>query len=367
MILEVRSIVLFFFLICLFSCEKGKQRQIHKLSGPALGTTYNITIQSQSRERIDFNVIEEIIQNEINTINEAFSNWDYQSEISKLNRIGSNIPMNVSKDFMFVFQKSLHIYNLSNRKFDPAQSELFRLWGFGVNSNFQNKHVRFANSIPSTNLIYETKMNSGMKQYIVSGNTIQKKNSIVKLNFSAIAKGYLVDKIFQKLYKRHTAIMVEIGGEVRTGDYIEDIPEDQNLARQKHWKIGIEKPVYSNQQKIFKIAKLKNMAMASSGDYRNYFTIKGDDKKIKYSHILDPITGYPVSTNIRSVTVVGQECMVADALATTLFTMEPLNGFKLIKKFPGYEAMIILENQSKTNGKYVVQMTADMKYYFVKD
>ncbi|MEQ9365202.1 MAG: FAD:protein FMN transferase, partial [Leptospirales bacterium] len=202
----------------------------------------------------------------------------------------------------------------------------------------------------------------------------------LRLNLSAIAKGYAVDRIFA-LHVHHPlqqatpdsgsaptktteartgavpppgapaagsgaaargavpAVMVEIGGEVRVGRTIGGRP----------WRLGIERPVYEQgggQRAIFRVTELENTAMATSGDYRNYFV--STDDGARYSHILDPRTGRPEATGVAQATVIGPDCMRADALATTLLVLGEAAGLEMIASESGYEALLLIAEPDRS-------------------
>ena len=156
------------------------------------------------------------------------------------------------------------------------------------------------------------------------------------IDLSAIAKGWGVDQLFELFRNLGVSnFMVEVGGEVRT--------MGTNIKKEK-WKIGIDTPIPDTVpgENIFKVAVLENQAIATSGNYRNFYTF--NDKR--FSHIIDPRTGYPVETNIASVTVLGTNCMDADALATALSVLNFNEGKALIESLDGFEALWIIKEEN---------------------
>ena len=167
------------------------------------------------------------------------------------------------------------------------------------------------------------------------------------IDLSAIAKGWGVDQLFELFRNLDvTNLMVEVGGEVRT--------MGTNIKKEK-WKIGIDTPIFDSApgENIFKVAVLENQAIATSGNYRNFYTF--NDKR--FSHIIDPRTGYPVETNIASVTVLGPNCMDTDALATALSVLNFNEGKALIESLDGFEALWIIKEE---NGVLISQSTLGM-------
>src|SRR5690606_35381112 len=131
------------------------------------------------------------------------------------------------------------------------------------------------------------------------------------------------------------SFMVEVGGEIRVG---------RRRPDGARWRIAIERPMYSaanTKRRMQHILNVENTAVATSGDYRNFFESQGR----RYSHILDPRTGRPVTTGIVSATVVGPSCALADGLATTLLVLSPTEGLQLLRKFPAYHALLMVRTR----------------------
>ncbi|MCB1175807.1 MAG: FAD:protein FMN transferase, partial [Leptospiraceae bacterium] len=335
--------------------------------GKAFGTSYSVLIGTTDfeRQQKDRPFIKNLIETEIRRLDLIFSNWNQASEISSVNNSRPLTPVAVSADFLTVWQQSFSLYQSSQGAFDPASAAIFDAWGFGQHSSHQAIHQLSQDMLPDASVLKRLQKLSGMRQYIVQPNLILRKNDRVILNFSANAKGFLVDQIFQVLARhgyQHT--MVEVGGEVRTGLYPRSAAERNTMpngkksaevdhapnrdattmARHKNsdrfWKIGIEEPVYQPERRLNFIALLENQAMATSGDYRNYFVIKENPQGRRYSHIIDPRTAEPRSNGVLSVSVIGPDCLQADALATTLMLFEPREGIEFLQRYPEFKALI---------------------------
>ena len=182
---------------------------------------------------------------------------------------------------------------------------------------------------------------------LLRGNILIKVIDGQMIDLSAIAKGWGVDQLFELFRNLDvTNLMVEIGGEVRT--------MGTNIKKE-NWKIGIDTPIFDSVpgENIFKVAVLENQAIATSGNYRNFYTF--NDKR--FSHIIDPRTGYPVETNIASVTVLGPNSMDTDALATALSVLNFNKGKALIESLDGFEALWIIKEE---NGVLSSQSTLGM-------
>jgi thiamine biosynthesis lipoprotein len=228
------------------------------------------------------------------------STYIESSEISRFNRALPDTPTSVSASTVAVFQASLHLQRFSEGHFDPTVMPLVRLWGFGPDE-------RSGAPDPEAIEAALAKVGIGAIELDVENGTLTKK-SPVELDFSAIAKGYGVDAVAELLLQQGIkGFLVEIGGEVRVGGTKPD---------GSPWRVGIERPEMAGRSAQM-VVDLKGLSIATSGDYRNYFEQDG----VRYSHTLDPRTGYPVMSRLASVSVLAETCMQADGLATALMAM----------------------------------------------
>jgi len=218
----------------------------------------------------------------------------------------------VSELFAITTAKALGFSEISGGAFDPTVGPLVNLWGFGPDAG--------AEALPSDTVIDEAKASVGFSAISVrapeaDGGAAIRKSAQRRLDLSAIAKGLGVDQVYALLDDHGYAnFLVEIGGEVRVkGD-------KDGLG----WKIAVEKPI-KGERAVEQLLSLKNVALATSGDYRNYREIDG----VAYSHTIDPSTGRPVTHQLASVTVADSECAMADGWATTLLVLGPTKGFEL--------------------------------------
>ena len=317
---------LFFSISSIFLFISCENKYIMELNGLTMGTTYNIKIAKKIK-------VENIqnFQNKIDSVliyvNELFSTYIPNSEISKFNT--SDSIFYISDDFKQLFLLSKNINENTKGAFDPTVYPLVKIWGFDNNGSI--------NKLPEEKSIHNILSEIGFSKIKIKGNSLYKLNKKIKLDFSAVAKGYGVDAVSKYLLSINIQnFKVEIGGEVYCNG--------KKFNRQ--WKIGLQNPFYgSDTNKILKIISLNNMALATSGNYHNYFEIDG----IRYSHTIDPSTGFPVTHDIVSVSVVAKNCATADAYATALMVLDIDKGMKLINSFEELEAVIIYGN--KTNYK----------------
>jgi len=204
---------------------------------------------------------------------------------------------------------------------------LLYLWGFGP---WQASEL--GDIFPEEHAVQKRRTHVGYKKLTTNKYYLQKKDPFIKIDLNAIAKGFGVDAVYSFLESiGMNNIMVEIGGEVRT--------KGKN-RKNKPWMIAVETPDLESagSKTISWALPLESKAMATSGDYRNYYEIDG----IRYSHEIDPRTGYPAQTGVASATVVATNCMDADALATALIIMGAESGLQFIEKLDGVEAFLIL-------------------------
>ncbi|MED5475220.1 MAG: FAD:protein FMN transferase [Candidatus Neomarinimicrobiota bacterium] len=286
-----------------------------------MGTTYNIKI-SKSIKSNEVKILKYKIDSLLLDINMMFSTYIDSSEISRFNKADKKLV--ISQQFIDLFNRSKEIYDETDGAFDPSVQPLVNLWGFGN----QGK----VNLIPVDSVIQNIIKNSSYTEVILNKFELIKLNKLVEIDFSAIAKGYGVDRLSQFLKGKNIEnFMVEIGGEV--------VCNGKNFG--KTWKIGLQNPFSDNSsENILEIIKLENKAMATSGNYRNFFEMDGQ----LYSHMINPRTGYPIKNNLRSVTVITNNCLDADAYATALMVMGTTQGLRFVENHKNIEAIFITGN-----------------------
>jgi len=258
------------------------------------------------------------------SVNQAMSTFLSDSEISRFNdstETGKWFP--VSPEFAQVVTYSLELAAESGGAFDPTIGPVVDLWGFGSGGfgpgGFGTEGPKF--HPPTDKQLAAARQGVGFQKVEarLDPPAIQKSVGGVRLNLSAVAKGYGVDAVGEQLTRAGcAAYMVEIGGEVRTRGHK---PNGQS------WKIGIEQ-ADPNRKGYRRIVALSDQAMATSGDYRNFFEHEGK----RFSHSIDPMTGRPVEHSLATVTVRAPTCMEADALATAILVLGPDRGFAWAEK-----------------------------------
>lgn len=301
----------FIFLPLLFAlagCLPEKAPEIFRLSGETMGTTFNVTVVAPPVGATEDGLLSGI--NAVLTeVNGKMSNWDPASEVSLFNAEKSSDPVQISSEFAFVMAAANKVHAMSDSKFDVTLAPLINLWGFGPKIP--------GDPVPSDEEIATALQFVGQSDMLaLTATTLQKASPEVTVNLSAIAKGYGVDRIAGYLHEEGIdRYLVEIGG-----DLVAHGLNDQDKA----WTIGIERPDGSSGT-VKQIVSLPDRGLATSGDYRNYFEQDGQ----RYSHIIDPTTGRPVTHKTASVTVVAEDAMMADALATAFFVVGQEAGMKI--------------------------------------
>lgn len=243
-------------------------------------------------------------------INQRMSTYLPNSELSQFNNSQSLQWQKVSKPLFVVLQEAVAVGKISGGAFDITVGALVDLWGFGAGKS--------SRKVPSPAAIAASKKQVGSHylQLDAANTMIKKLIPALRLDLSAIAKGYATDQVAKLLESHNIAdYMVEIGGELRL--------KGSNIGG-NNWQIALEKPDPTSRS-IQQVLSLTNTALATSGDYRNYFTQAGSH----YSHTIDPPTAKPTTHKLASVTVLSHTAMRADALATALMVLGEQKGLQL--------------------------------------
>jgi len=264
-----------------------------------MGTTYQITFQKGT---IDPQQLKQSIDNRLDEINQLMSTYIDDSELSVFNQTQSTECLPLSHDTLYVIQNAVKVFHQTRGKFDVTLAPLIEVWGFDKKNT--------DDQIPTQAVIEQYLAQIGSDKFTINEGCIVKQRPHLSINLSAIAKGYGVDEI-AKLVDQFGAqnYLVEIGGEVANKGV---------NPKGKPWRIAIES-ASTEARSIQRTLTPKGLGLATSGSYRNYFEKDGQ----RFSHTIDPTTGYPITHNLASVTVLHQETMLADAIATAMMVMGP--------------------------------------------
>ncbi len=275
------------------------EQQVVSIQGNTMGTTYHISWVQPNRpvERL---TLQAAVDARLEQVNDSMSTWRKDALISQFNRHQFDTPMRIDDDFVRVLEEAIRLADLTGGALDVTVGPLVNLWGFGPDGR--------VTSAPSPMEIDAAKARVGVGHLQLKGEYLSKDRPDIYLDLSAIAKGYGVDVVAEVLEQRgiHN-YLVEVGGELRLNGVK---PGNQP------WRIAIEQPD-ENGREVFRVIEPGELAVATSGDYRNFFEEDGR----RFSHLIDPRSGEPVNTRLASATVLAPSCMTADGLATAFIVM----------------------------------------------
>ena len=288
--------------------------------GMVFGTVYHITYQSSKSLQKD-------IEAELAKVDASLSPFNERSIITAVNENRDTV---VNKMFSDVFALAMKISDSTNGAFDITVAPLVNAWGFGFKGG----------AMPSRHQVDSLKALVGYHKVSLTNGRVSKTDPRIMLDCSSIAKGYGCDVVAKFLSaKGIDNYMVEIGGEIVTRGISE---------KRLPWKIGVTKPTDDSlnvNQEIQTIINVTDKAMATSGNYRNFYYKNGR----KYAHTIDPSTGYPVQHNILSSTVIADDCATADAYATAFMVMGLDKAKTILSRHPELMAYFILASDDGTN------------------
>jgi len=304
-----RLVVWLLAVFVLVGCSDSDKEQLVGFDGSTMGTSYSLRWVAKDDRQVA--EIQQAVEERLALINQQMSTYVPESEISRFNTLRSG-EMPVSAELAGLVQRSQAISEQTDGAFDITVGPLVNLWGFGSEGRVI--------SAPSADKIASIRTRVGYQKLGVSQNPpLLTKATNLQVDLSAIAKGYAVDQLASLLLtKGINNYLVEIGGELKLSG---------NKPNGESWKIAIEAPLTTERAAQY-VLPISNIAMATSGDYRNYFEEDG----VRYSHTIDPLTGAPINHALVSVTVLHPSCADADALATALMVMGDKRGVEFARR-----------------------------------
>jgi len=333
-------------LLFLFACQNESKKPIqnetyHSIEGQTMGTYYRITY-SDSTEQDVLAAVEKSLAE----LNAELSTYIPSSLISSFNQSKKqefSIP-NSARHFISNLNKSAEVFRSSDGAFDPTVAPIVNYWGFGYTGSKPITEVDSSKIDSLLLLVGMQKLNWTTRNDSV---IIRKQIPGIKLDFNAIAPGYAVDELGRVLESMHIYnYLVDIGGEV--------LARGQN-PQGKDWTLGITTPKEGAEASdIQTTVPLHDQALATSGNYRKYYSVKG----VKYSHTINPKTGFPERSKLLSATVIAPDAMTADAYATVCMVLGLEKGLALIESLPNLEAYFIYGDQA---GAMKVKYTSKFK------
>ena len=290
-------VLLFAFIALLGGCNRGPE--IIKISGSKMGTSYHVTIVADQPAPVD---LAKQIEQTLDRVDQSMSTYKVDSEISQFNQLDVGQRLVISDDFDQVLRITRKVWQKSGGTLDPTVGPLVDIWGFGPTFT--------GDVVPSDSAIQRSLASIGfdaVNRTVNNQQILLSKSRPLRLDLSAVAKGYAVDLVADLLEMNALPdYLVEVGGETRVSGLN---PEGDP------WRLAIESP--SLTEAVAQVLNLEAGAVATSGDYRNYFERDG----VRYSHTIDPRSGRPTTHSVASVTVVADTCAEADAWATALMVM----------------------------------------------
>lgn len=299
------------FLLLLWWLAPGPQSPLipgtHTLSGSTMGTSWQVQVATLNTAELQATG-EQIVAALERLDKSVFSTYAPESELSRLNRMPVGEPLTVSRELQEVLLLARTVNSQSFGTFDATVGPLVNLWGFGPDPVKQ---------VPSDEAIAAAMQRLGAGQYVVDVRAATAQRSAdITLDLSAIAKGYAVDRVAELLqHAGYSHFLVEIGGEVLAKGW---------RAPAQSWTVAIETPEATEVQQAFALVDNlgEGIALAGSGDYRNFFEQDGK----RYSHEISPLTGRPVDHALAAVTVMASTVAEADAWATAMMVLGPIDG-----------------------------------------
>lgn len=321
------SVLLLFLL--LVQCDNPSVLKLVKFQGQTQGTYYIVSYYDATGRSFQGEV-----EALLNDFDQTASMWVEQSLLSRINR--NEVEVKPNELFLALFEMSKQVYEKSDGRFDPTVGPLVNAWGFGFTDRMKVDQAVVDSLLPLV----------GFDKIYLEEGTVVKSDPRVQFDFNAIAQGYSVDLIGQLLEKKGVSnYLIDIGGEVLgKGEKPDGSP----------WKVGIEKPqdnaAYGSG--LNAIIALTDKALATSGNYRKFYEEDG----VRYSHTIDPKTGYPVQHSILSVSVLAVDCATADAWATAFMVSGLEHSIEILGRDENLDAYFIYHGStSKELKTYITE------------
>jgi len=314
----MKYIIFIILCVCFLTYSCKREGKIVKFGGEAQGTYYAVTyVDNDGRN----------FQDSIDMILKRFdSSCSIYKPNSIISRFNNNDPTaKADKDFTTVFNKAMEVSERTGGAFDITVGPLVRAWGFSIKGKLKMDDHK----------VDSLKQYVGYKKVKLVDGRVIKENPNIQLDYNALAQGYSSDVLGRFLESKGIKnYLIDIGGEV--------------LGRGRKpdggiWSVGIERPPTDSLQKqqLEAIVSLDNRALSTSGNYRNYFIKDG----VKYSHDIDPFTGYPVHHTLLAVSVLAENSITADAFCCAFLVMGKEKALEFLKHNPGLDAYFIYSDE----------------------
>jgi FAD:protein FMN transferase len=316
-------------LLALGACRQPDS--ILVLQGSTMGTTWTVQL-AVPPAGLGEDLLRAGIEAELESVNAQMSTWREDSRLSRFNRLPAGESLALSDELVLVLGAALALAEDSGGAYDPTVGPLVNLWGFGPDP--------YRDTAPSADEIEQARSRAGWQRLDWDRQSaVLVQPGGVYLDLSSIAKGHAVDRVLAYLLGQGAqSVLVDIGGDMR----MQGRKPDGSA-----WRIAVEQPL-PGPRAVQRVIEPGDKAVATSGTYRNRFESEGR----RYSHTIDPRTGYPVEHDLVSITVVHDSCLQADALATALGVLGPEEGYRFAQDRE--LAVLFLREQ---DGRIVEQMT----------
>jgi thiamine biosynthesis lipoprotein len=328
----IYSIVLLAAVSAVMFYRRNKVEEPIRVEGKTMGTTYHITYFDKKGRNFGSS-----IDSLLAIVNKSINNYDPTSEVSRFNTNSTGFKFELP--YLYApLKKAQEVFLASSGAFDPTVMPLVNAWGFGPDKQIN----------PDSSKIDSIRSFVGYDKVRITTDSLIKKDARVQLDFGGIGQGYGADVIADWLRSKGISdMLVELGGE--------GMAIGKNLQNNGPWQIGILDPNSTYENQFFKAyISLTNKSFTTSGNYFNYREIDGK----KYSHTIDPETGFPAQHAILSASVFAADCTTADVWGTAFMVMGHEKAIELLKQHPELDALLIY---SSTDGKIQTYMTAGIE------
>jgi FAD:protein FMN transferase len=299
-------------------------------NGETMGSVYTVKIVGTNLAASALDRLKKDVDDRLKEVNRQMSHYLSESELSRFNRAPAGEPFPISPEFGQVVRLALELNQRSSGAFDPTLGIVINLWGFGEQGPLRQ--------IPPADKLAQAMQQTGCRHLrLTPAGRLVKDTPGLQLNLSAIAKGFGVDEATRVLRARgFTNTYVSISGEV----FVSGLN-----ARGERWKVGVSAPLpqWRAGDPLVAVLALSGQAVSTSGDYQKYFE---DAQGRRWCHIFDPRTGHPVQHRLGSVSVIADNCTVADGLSTTLFVLGAQEGLRFIEGWTNAAALFVVRDEA---------------------
>ncbi len=283
--------------------------EVIKLTGTTMGTQYHVVALNPGKAVSEGDLIA-AVDIALAEVTNEMSNWDRASEISRVNAADAG-SVTLSPALAGLMASANEVHRVSEGAFDVTVGRLLDTWGFGANG---------APHVPDEAAVAQALALTGQSRLLtLDGDVLTKADAGAEIYLPAIGKGHGVDRVAAAVRDLGIeSFMVEIGGDLYTAGL---------NAEGKPWQIGIESPI-AGERSVYGVADVSNLGMATSGDYRNCFEADGT----RYSHMIDPTTGRPITHKSVSASVLTDNTMMADAWSTAMLVLGSERGLAIAEE-----------------------------------